>query len=100
MTDHALIVALFNLVGAAIERLTGETILLCVEDEAGNIMHLYPDTSKLTFGRDCPVHAWPNGIRQAPLSCYACMGLAALGVPAVAVTQGGCVNNPPFYATL
>lgn len=80
MTDRALLIALFNLVGAAIERQTDTKILLCVEDEAGNITHLYPDTKKVTFlgevglqndrnqesvHRHCPIHALPNGIRQA-----------------------------------
>lgn len=80
MTDRALIIALFNLVGAVMERQSRGKILLCVEDEAGNVMHLYPDTSKVTFlgvvglqnaghqesaDRHCPVHAWPNGTQQA-----------------------------------
>ncbi len=49
MTDRALLVALFNLVGALTERLTHDKFVLCVEDESGNVTHLYSDTSKVTW---------------------------------------------------
>jgi hypothetical protein len=49
MSDRDFIIALFNLVGAVAEQLTGKTPLLCVRREDGSFVHVYPDTSRVTW---------------------------------------------------
>ena len=60
ISDRALLFALLNLVGDLAVRITGETPLLCVPDEAGVKQHLYPDataTNWIPYGAKarCPI---------------------------------------------
>lgn len=51
ITDRDFLIALFNLVGALAERLTGLTPMVCVHDQAGNVTHFYPSTQYVTWIR-------------------------------------------------
>ena len=49
MKDEEMLVAIFNAVGALSERMTGEIPMLCIKGEDGNIHHIYPNTSNVTW---------------------------------------------------
>lgn len=49
MTDREMLVGLFNAIGVLTERLTGEIPMLCIGDGQGNIHHIYPNTSNVTW---------------------------------------------------
>ena len=49
MTEREWLIGLFNLVGALVERLTGETFVLCIEDAEGNRHHVYPSTHQVIW---------------------------------------------------
>lgn len=42
LTEQHLLYALLNLVGDLAKKMTGETPILCLEDDAGNILHVAP----------------------------------------------------------
>ncbi|KKN82071.1 hypothetical protein LCGC14_0313380 [marine sediment metagenome] len=49
MTDRQLLITLCNMVGALSEKLTGEKLLLCVQDTEGNYVHVYPDPTVVSY---------------------------------------------------
>ncbi len=49
MNERELLLALFNAIGALTLSLTGQRMLLCIEDGHGNVAHFYPDETKVTL---------------------------------------------------
>ena len=49
MTERELLVAILNAIGALSIRTTGEAFVVCAKDRAGNVYHVYPDDSQVTW---------------------------------------------------
>ncbi|MCI0822333.1 MAG: hypothetical protein J4N34_02770 [Chloroflexi bacterium] len=49
MEDCVSVEAIFNVLGTLSMRLTGQTFLICMKDEEGNISHVYPNDSGVTW---------------------------------------------------
>ena len=44
-----MIIALFNAIGALSVRLLGDSFVVCVKDAEGNVHHVFPDDSRVTW---------------------------------------------------
>ena len=55
MSDREILIALFNVMGALAERVTGESFVLCHKDHEGNVIHSYPSTEFVTWFSDSVV---------------------------------------------
>lgn len=65
MKDRDILIGLFNAFGSYVQRQTGETFILCIKDDEGNIHHVHPETAVVTWfnaqGEVVPPHADPMG---------------------------------------
>lgn len=73
MTDRELLLAVFNAIGAFAKRTTGDTMLLCTEDEEGNIVHIYPDDDRVTWISENSEGAEPHLGGYQVLRCKHCL---------------------------
>lgn len=83
VNDREILIGILNALGKLTETLTGNSILLCFKDTEGNLVHVYPDTEKVTYiilgaeSQDgqtmepptmrCALHCAPDAIGQEPL---------------------------------
>ncbi len=66
-SDRELLVAVFNVLGALAERVTGSTFMVCVTDADGNVVHLRPDTTVVTWAIPLVEESPQNDVTQESL---------------------------------
>lgn len=64
--DRALLIALFNAIGALAKRMTGDDMLLCIKDDRGNWFHFYPNDSHVTWITSVEVEGHSGAPRVHP----------------------------------
>lgn len=71
VSDRELLIAVFSLLGALAERLTGDIPLVCVRETTGETTHIYPATPRVnwfrTQGPTFDGHGSPAEQLQCPL---------------------------------
>ena len=84
MNDRDILIGLFNAFGSYVQKQTGETFILCIKDDQGDIYHAYRDTMLVTWfneqgevvppavgsrgfsHRRCPLHGASNDTATEP----------------------------------
>lgn len=78
MTDRDMLVAIFNLMGGLALRVTGETPILCVKGEDGNMYHVYPQTNNVTWVQEEDASSLGRGRVSSAMHCPVHGGQSAM----------------------